>query len=154
MSTNDLGQHPASLAVQSELEPGQPTVLVVQPEPGTASGKPVPMHSLRASRIPTAYANVHMFTISLSSGLCWTQSCYLVICHSRAIKTYRLGQRPPSAGYACCPYEVFRVLKLEYMNMYLLISLKFKILVSLTKTPIVTSSLSQSHQPLGLHSRS
>lgn len=40
VSTTDLGQHPASLAAQAELERGQPTVLVVHPEPGTASGRP------------------------------------------------------------------------------------------------------------------
>lgn len=57
------------LAVRSELEPLQPTVLDVRPEPGTASGRPVPVRSLRASRRPTAYANVHMLTIALGSGL-------------------------------------------------------------------------------------
>lgn len=75
------------LAVQSELEPRQPAVLVVLPQPGTASGRPVPTHSLRASRLPTAYANVHMFVIALSSYLPWTHSCYSVICHPVAIKT-------------------------------------------------------------------
>lgn len=94
------------LAVRCELEPRHPTVLVVQPEPGPASGRPVPTHSLRASRLPTAYANVHMFPITLSSGP-WTQSCYSVICHTVAIRTERgrMGLRQPPAGCACCPLE-------------------------------------------------
>lgn len=88
VSTNDLGQHPAAFAIQSELDLRQPHVLVVSPAPGTLSGRPVPFHGLKASRTPIAYANVHMFIIALSSGLPCTDP---VICHSITIKKKLAG---------------------------------------------------------------
>lgn len=56
------------LAVQSKLEPCQHSEFIVQPEPGTASGRPVPVHCLRDRRLQTAYANVHMFMTVLGCG--------------------------------------------------------------------------------------